>query len=75
MPIPTIEELTTNGGEIKKREGGLGLVTYRLIEAHEARNYDGSYGGMYSSRTDEGREKIIEKSYIDGGKRRYSNFW
>lgn len=71
MNIPTKAELSAAGGEIKRKERGFGIVTYRLIQACDALNYDGSFAGTYSSRTEEGKRLIIEKSW----KGHYSNFW
>lgn len=74
MPIPSIDELRANGGVIKRvEESSSKLVTYRIIKAYEARNFDGSYSGIYSLHT-EGQRDIIEMSYVDCGKRRYFNY-
>lgn len=68
----TLENLRKYGEIVEKLPDSKRI--YRIIKAHQAKNYDGTSAGFLPG-TPEGEREIIEQEKICGRKRSFSNWW
>lgn len=66
--------LNSNGLLVEPQSNG--TIYWRIVKAHQAKNWDGSPSGWLPN-TPDGEREVLEKAFIpsDGSLPRYSNFW